>query len=105
MSEFDKSSISTTHDPRSAVLDRLEIFELYALSPTRLAELESSYRRALEVVLRGNYAKGDPDVAKTVARIVLSIWQQDSSCNFLRLTNRAILRYREQRALEARLKH
>jgi hypothetical protein len=74
------------------------------LAPTRLAELESAYRRALEVVLHGNYAKGDPDVGKKVARIVLSIWQQDPSCNFLRLTNRAILRYREQRALEARLK-
>ncbi len=104
MSEFDKSSTNKNCDSRFAALDRLEISGFYAINPTRMTELECAYRRALEVVFRGNYAKGDPDAAKTLARIVLSIWQQDPGCNFLRLTNRAILRYREHRALEARLK-
>lgn len=97
MSEFDQGGRSTFYGARSTPLDALEFSFFDVIDPKRISELEAAYYRALEVVLRANYAQGDPNVAKNVARLILAIWQKDPRVNFLRLTNGAIFRYQRQR--------
>jgi hypothetical protein len=98
MSEFDQSGKGKFYGARSTPLDALEFSSFDVIDPKRMSELECAYYRALDVVLRANYAQGDPNVAKNVARIVLAIWQKDPRVNFLRLTNGTIFRYQRQRA-------
>lgn len=97
MSEFDQGGRGKFYGARSTPLDAFEFSSFDVIDPKRMSELEAAYYRTLDVVLRANYAQGDLNVAKNVARIVLAIWQKDPRVNFLRLTNGAISRYQQQR--------
>lgn len=73
--------------------------------PEQLEVAIKAYEKALEFITSSGDADDDPRVEENIAIQIIAVGRESPNLSFVELTNRAISRYREKRALMLIMAH